>query len=261
MKSCLALTFHGFQNCSELPANPQTARYTLPIKHLEEIVQKIPPEKCCTVSEFVRKREGDWFILTFDDGYYSDYDTVFPILKDRDLKGTFFLTAEKVNSIGYIGVEQIKEMANGGMEIGSHGLTHNYLVSMTKGEAIQEIGASKKKLERQLNREISSFAPVGGHFRKWMLKYAQKAGYNAFATMVPGITNSNKSFFLIKRNHILAHHDESYIARLLKRDKELLVINSSKYSFLYFTKDVLGMRTYDYLKEFFLKSLSFFKAK
>ena len=58
------------------------------------------------------------------------------------------------------------------MEIGSHGLTHEYLTTMAPREAIREIRESKASIEQTLGLEVTSFAPVGGHFRRWMVEEA-----------------------------------------------------------------------------------------
>jgi len=188
--------------------------------------------------------------LTFDDGLISDFEIAYPILIAKGHKATFFITAENVGHPGYTNVEHLKEMAKAGMEIGSHGLTHRYLVTMPRTEAVREIRESKERLEQEIGVTISSFAPVGGHFRKWMLDLASEAGYKAFATMIPGRTWGGKNLVLLWRNHIQAHHDATYISRLLNGDRRTLILNRLQYYLLSVPKTILGMRNYDRSKGF-----------
>ena len=70
-------------------------------------------------------------VYTFDDGLLDQYTHAYPMFKEAGLKATFFVIAGKVGDPnGYrskaerntplMTWEQIKEMSDGGMEIGSH---------------------------------------------------------------------------------------------------------------------------------------------
>ncbi|NIO19354.1 MAG: polysaccharide deacetylase family protein, partial [Candidatus Aenigmarchaeota archaeon] len=115
--------------------DPAVERYTVSAKRFEEVIDGIPPKVCCTISEFLRKTEGQWLIFTFDDGFISDFEISFPLLRERGLTATFFITVGNVGYPGYATVGQLKEMAEAGMEIGSHGLTHRYLINVPRSEA------------------------------------------------------------------------------------------------------------------------------
>lgn len=142
------------------------------------------------------------------------------------------------------------------MEIGSHGLTHRYLVTMSRPEAEREICESKGRLEREIGVEITSFAPVGGHYHMWMREVARNAGYKTFATMIPGRTRGSKDMLLLRRNHIQAYHDAAYVSRLINGDGWTLALNSLRYHLLHVPKIILGMQNYDRAKEFLFKTFS-----
>ncbi len=254
MKSALALTFHKI---SREPAHsplsdPAVDRYAITAGFFEQAVNAIPPEKCCTVSEYIEKGKGDWLILTFDDGFISDFEAVFPILKSRGMKATFFITTGNLGLSGYLSVLQLKEMVKGGMEIGSHGLTHRYLIAMERNEAMREIRESKERLEQAIGIKMVSFAPVGGHYRKWMEEFAYEVGYRAFVTMIPGRTNGGGDITRLKRNHIQSHHDVDYLSRLLNGHRGTLTINRARYHVLQIPKAILGIHNYDLVKRYLL---------
>ena len=50
-------------------------------------------------------------ILTFDDGYDDVYEHAFPLLMQRGMVGTFFITTDFVERPGYVTWDQIIEMA------------------------------------------------------------------------------------------------------------------------------------------------------
>ena len=255
MKSAIALTFHKINPDlagSKPKSSSSTDRYTISTGRFEQAVNIIPPGRSCTVSEYVEKQAGDWLILTFDDGFLSDFEIVFPILKDKGVKATFFITTENIGLPGYLELSHLKEMAKSGMEIGSHGLTHRYLITMNRVEANQEIQDSKDKLEQKVGTKVTSFAPVGGHYRKWMKSIAQEAGYRAFATMIPGKTNGGENMVLLHRNHIQSHHDAGYLSRLINGDYGTLLLDRLRYSVLQIPKNILGITNYDLAKKYVL---------
>jgi len=252
MTSALVLTFHAIQSAkpfSEPPQNPFIKRYIISTEHLEHAVGSISTKACCTVSELVQKPEGHWVVLTFDDGFISDFEIAFPIVLNRGLKVTIFATVDNIGRKGYSNKAQLKQMAENGMEVGSHGLTHRYLTMMPRSEAIREICDSKTMLEDEIGIEVMSFAAVGGHYRHWMCEVAREAGYRAFATMIPGVTNVGKDLVLLRRNHLQNHHDAAYISQLLNGHGGGLVLNRLRYYFLRFPKLILGLRNYDRVKE------------
>ena len=253
MKSALTLTFHKINAApTQFKSIPNSAadRYAITSSLFEQVLNMIPCKKCCTVSNYVEEQDGNWLILTFDDGNLSDFEIAFPMMREKGIKATFFINPLNIGLSGYSTGAHLKEMAREGMEIGSHGLTHRYLITMEQDEAIREIRESKDKLEQIIGVRVFSFAPVGGHYRKWMKETAYEAGYKVFATMVPGTTNGGGDFLLLKRNHIQSQHDADYLLRLIGGDYGTLTINRLRYNLLQIPKIILGINNYDLLKKY-----------
>ena len=86
--------------------------------------------------------------ITFDDGYRSNYDIAYPILKQHDWPATVFLTLNDVGRINptleWLTWEQITEMSAHKFSFGSHSCTHgtignqSELVTQYPGESWQD---------------------------------------------------------------------------------------------------------------------------
>lgn len=68
-------------------------------------------------------------LITFDDGYYSNYEYIYPILKKYNAKASIFIVTDKVgkeiDGIKYLGWEECLEMQESGLvEIFSHSKRH-----------------------------------------------------------------------------------------------------------------------------------------
>lgn len=132
-------------------------------------------------------------MINFDDGFKNAYETVFPILKKFNMKGTLFVITKSVGNGLYASWDQIKEMQKSGIvEIGSHTLWHPYLTKSLKGE--REITESKQTLEKELGVPVETFAYPYGDYNNAVEKMVKDAGYKigrSFSTG-NGITEENR---------------------------------------------------------------------
>ncbi|MBW3597679.1 MAG: polysaccharide deacetylase family protein [Planctomycetes bacterium] len=243
----LVLTFHavGRDLRPSAPRNRASARYAVAQSLFAQVLEHVSADGAVTARDILAGVQGRCVVLTFDDGLRSDYDAVFPLLQEKRLPGVFFVSAANVGAPGYTDARQLCAMAAAGMEIASHGCRHEYLIAMPRRDAVREIAESKDRLEQLVEQEVVSFAPVGGHFRRWMVAAAAEAGYRVFATMVPGVSTTGGSPLVLRRNHVLSSHDARYAARLLRGEKTLLSHNRLRYEALRAAKGLLGMRNYD----------------
>jgi peptidoglycan/xylan/chitin deacetylase (PgdA/CDA1 family) len=112
--------------------------------------------------------------ITFDDGYRDNYEQAFPLLIDSGVTATFYVIAGLIankkmkptrqiyDGLEIMTKEQIVEMSNAGMEIGSHTWSHYALRHADKETLRYELETSKKYLEDVLGREVTSFCYPNG---------------------------------------------------------------------------------------------------
>ena len=63
--------------------------------------------------------------ITFDDGFASTYTNALPVLTERGIKATVYVTTDFIGSPGYMTWDQVISLQNDyGWEIGSHTVTH-----------------------------------------------------------------------------------------------------------------------------------------
>lgn len=193
-------------------------------------------------------------VITFDDGHISNYTIVFPLLIKFGIKAVFFITPDQIGLGDRINSEQLKEMVRGGMEIGSHGLTHAYLEDVSDTEAIHELKDSKNLLSNILNIDVVSFSAPGGRFRLKHIKYAKRCGYNFFCTSQVGWLKKYGHTFTVPRMAISKYNVDffsliidchfRYYFKILIRTKILKLL-----------KLLLGNKNYDKLRVFIIKKL------
>lgn len=134
--------------------------------------------------------------LTFDDGYTDFLTRALPLLRRYDCTATLFvlpgrLGVENVwDPLGprksLLTAEGIREVAESGQEIGSHGLLHQDLTAATDDVLQQELRGS-----RDLLRELTGTLPEGfcypyGHLDARVIEATRAAGYAYACAIDPG---------------------------------------------------------------------------
>ena len=110
---------------SENPKHINT--YCITPKELETDINYLKENNyvfsCASEIEKMRKENPDKNIavLTFDDGYESDYKYVLPILEKYDAKATFFVFSGMLGEAYYMNEKQLKVLSDSPLtEIGNH---------------------------------------------------------------------------------------------------------------------------------------------
>lgn len=126
--------------------------------------------------------------------------------------------------------DQIREMSANGIEFGSHTVNHPILTRISLSEVMEELTASKRRIENELGKRILSFAyPNGGvaDFSEDVVKIVREVGFDIAFTLMPGPLNlkSVKKESLMIRRIYIGNHDNysrfvfkvSGVAKALKR--------------------------------------------
>lgn len=138
--------------------------------------------RAVTIAELVRDWGGGTLALTFDDGWASDYLHAFPALRELEIRATFFVVPSLVGTAGYVGWNQLREMVAGGMEVGSHSMTHPFMDELDAAGVEREFGESKAMIESRLGCAVHSASLPRGSEPKEFRATLRRLGYKAFCT-------------------------------------------------------------------------------
>lgn len=170
--------------------------------HISELVEAIPPgidKKLCAI--------------TFDDGYHSLFEEAIPVLKKYGFTATLYLTTgivgkENFSSLQNVDLhsippsdrpltwEEVREMKTKGWSIQSHSISHADHCSLTDQQLFAEIVESKKKIEQELNVNVSHYAFPFGKYNNRSLDMLKKAGYHSAATVHPGLYSIKNKYHI-----------------------------------------------------------------
>src|SRR5512143_950148 len=119
-----------------------------------------------------KKWPGRTAVITFDDGY-ADNLAACEELQKRGMRATWFIVSGSVGQPPrwpedgrpagrLLNADELREMQENGMEIGSHSASHPRLTRLDDAQLRQELVRSKAVLEDLLGNPVGSFAyPYG----------------------------------------------------------------------------------------------------
>jgi peptidoglycan/xylan/chitin deacetylase (PgdA/CDA1 family) len=131
-------------------------------------------------------------VITIDDGWRSTYTEAFPELQKRKFPFTVFIYPNIIGKTSNaLTWEQVKQMANAGVDIQSHALSHPFLTRRrhrSKSDDVyeawlrRELGESRRILEKHSGKKVQFLAYPYGDYDDHVAKAASKEGYAAALT-------------------------------------------------------------------------------
>ncbi len=163
--------------------------------------------------------------VSFDDGFANVFQHGLEPLARHGFRAIEFLVADLIGHCNEWEIQegearqplmdetQINEWLDAGHGIGSHTLTHPFLTRLSLQQAVEEISASKKKLEDRFGQSVRHFCYPYGDWNPAVRDLVMAAGYETACTTEFGVNTSATPPFELKR--ILARY-QSISFRALK---------------------------------------------
>lgn len=112
--------------------------------------------------------------LTFDNGYEAGYTSkILEVLKQNDVKATFFITAHYLNTQP----ELVKQMIDEGHIVGNHTVNHKSMPSLTDEQIKAEVMDLHQAIYSKFGYEMKYIRPPMGEYSERTLSVTNSLGY------------------------------------------------------------------------------------
>jgi len=145
--------------------------------------------------------------ITFDDGFENFISVALPELQRRNIPSTVFIILDALgNEFGtpellerVMSTDQLRSIPQDIVTLGSHTLTHPFLPSLEREEAVKELLESRLQLEKILNRSVTLFSFPFGGFTDELIQLSRQAGYARVFTTLPRLALTGAEQFAVGR--------------------------------------------------------------
>jgi peptidoglycan/xylan/chitin deacetylase (PgdA/CDA1 family) len=155
--------------------------------------------KTLTLSQALKHRGSQKaVVLTFDDAYADFYYQAWPLLQQRGMTATLFVVTSEVGGCNrwdlpkglpketLITREQLRELDQGGIEIGGHSHSHAMLTSLNDSRLLREITGCQKMLTDMTGHPARAFSYPYGLYNDRVCRAVARAGFILGCTIKPG---------------------------------------------------------------------------
>ena len=200
--------------------------YAVPVEDFKAQLDYLKAEgyETITLQDYMRARKGTYtlpkkpIVLTFDDGYDDNYTNLLPLLEERGMKGTVYMVTNDIGRPGYLTWEQLRDMQNRGIELGSHTANHQPLTELSGQMRQDELKLSKLLMEWNGLKTIYAFSYPNGAYDDELPKLLKENEYLTAVTGEAGLNDLKTNPYLLHRINIPHPHLGlwEFKARLLK---------------------------------------------
>jgi len=148
---------------------------------------------------------GKPIVLTFDNGYQSQFTNALPVLKQLGWPGNEMIQTDFINltSQGGLTDAQIRGLLASGWELDTQGITHADLIAASPSELHDEVFAARQLLRQRYGVPVDWFAYPSGHYNATVISALKSAGFAGSMTVVPGWAGPSDDLFALPRLRVL----------------------------------------------------------
>ncbi len=147
---------------------------------------------------------GKPIVVSFDNGYQSQYTQALPVLKRLG-----WVAEENIQlsglppSQGGLLQRQIRGFVAAGWELDTQGFSHADLVTLDPSALHYQVAISRQTIQRRFHVPVNWFCYPSGHYDATVIAAVQAAGYAGSTTVVPGWAHRGGDPYRLPRLRVL----------------------------------------------------------
>jgi peptidoglycan/xylan/chitin deacetylase (PgdA/CDA1 family) len=140
-------------------------------------------------------------VISFDDGYLSQYTRAFPVLRAHHWPGVLNLEVNFLQPVGGMRPWRVRKLIASGWEIDAHTLTHPDLTRVDDARLWKEVDGSRVALRREFHIPVDFFCYPAGRYDAHVIAAVKLAGFLGATTTNYGVARP-PGFYTLDRIRI-----------------------------------------------------------
>lgn len=147
---------------------------------------------------------GKPIVLTFDNGYHSQYAAALPVLQrlhwvaDENIQLTGLPPSQ-----GGLTDAEVRGLVNAGWELDTQGISHADLIALDAAALRDQVETSRRILQRRYRVPVDWFCYPSGHYNATVIAAVKAAGYVGSTTVIPGWASPQDDPYALPRLRVL----------------------------------------------------------
>ncbi len=147
---------------------------------------------------------GKPIVLSFDNGYQSQYTNALPVLKRLGWVGVENIQLTGLPpSQGGLTDAQVRGLLASGWELDTQGISHADLITLSPAELHYQVATAREILHHRYSVPINWFCYPSGHYDSTVIAAVRSAGYVGSTTVVPGWASRSDDPYRLPRLRVL----------------------------------------------------------
>jgi peptidoglycan/xylan/chitin deacetylase (PgdA/CDA1 family) len=217
------LTYHQVRAAPDGHRSPASARFWVPARRFRAQIEGLAHRGFhgVTLSRVWAAWHGGRalparpVVVSFDDGYASQYANAEPVLTRRGWPAVLNLQVDRIDAPGGLLSGEVEALVDSGWELASHTLTHPDLTRVSAAELKREVVNSRIALEREY-APVKFFCFPYGRSDAAVRAAVRAAGYTGATTTHRGIASRRDDRFALPRITVHPSDTAAGLARRLR---------------------------------------------
>jgi peptidoglycan/xylan/chitin deacetylase (PgdA/CDA1 family) len=147
---------------------------------------------------------GNPIVLSFDNGYQSQYTQALPVLRrlgwvaDENVQLTGLPPSQ-----GGLSRLQVKGLVAAGWELDTQGFSHADLITLDAEELHYQVAVARSTVQQRYGVPVNWFCYPSGHYDATVIAAVKAAGYAGSTTVVPGWAHPGEDPYRLHRLRVL----------------------------------------------------------
>jgi peptidoglycan/xylan/chitin deacetylase (PgdA/CDA1 family) len=147
---------------------------------------------------------GKPIVVSFDNGYQSQYTQALPVLRRLGWVGDENIQLTGLPpSQGGLSQTQVRGLVTAGWELDTQGISHADLIALDATQLHDQVAVARRIVQQRYHVPVNWFCYPSGHYDSTVIAAVKAAGFVGSTTVVPGWAHPSEDRFRLHRLRVL----------------------------------------------------------